>query len=143
MNVIARKLQFPPKQKVLWLFLLSFVLIATQNFGVSFHIHAVVHSHHHDDEHLLTEHHHHPTNIHLSKDLSHSHADEVITEFDSNQNGVIKKSSSPTALALLICVLLFSLAVPVRHFLFKLNHYLYLRRDYYSLVSPPLRAPPL
>jgi hypothetical protein len=148
MHSLFRNFKQTTLAKAAWLFLLSFVLISTQNFGVSFHIHNSEHTHQHNIAHIKTDVAHesqsnHALDIHLSKDSSHSHFDnEVLTELDSAQEGVIKTTTAQLVFALLVSFTLFIFALPLSGLNYRLGREQHQRLEYYALISPPLRAPP-
>lgn len=129
----------------LWAVLLSVALLCAQ--GVKLHVHDLNHDHDQQHSHSPAEgtvNHSHLSVAHLSSDTSHvDHHEEVVTEIDTSQDGLlIKVSSSISLLALLATVL--TLLLP------GFNRYTFLPRrengtniPWRYHISPPLRAPPL
>ncbi|MDX2502974.1 MAG: hypothetical protein QNL62_00655 [Gammaproteobacteria bacterium] len=97
----------------------------------------------HDSKEAAIEH-LHLTDAHLATDISHGNDhDQIMSEVDISQDGLVKKvSSNPIMLALFVIVL----TILASHFYLRI-FYRYLDKDaaipWRYLISPPLRAPPL
>lgn len=128
-----------------WAILLSMALLCAQ--GVKLHVHDLDHDHDQQHGHIPAEdtvEHSHLSVAHLSSDISHAdHHEEVVSEIDASQDGLlIKLSSSISLLAILATVFTLLLSGFYRY-------RFYLRRENDSNIpwryhmSPPLRAPPL
>jgi len=142
-------MNFYPKTKkrtlYFWAILLSMALLCAQ--GVKFHVHDLDHDHGQQHSHIPVEgtvEHSHLSVAHLSSDISHvDHHEEVVTEIDASQDGLLIKVSNSISLQALLATA-FTLLLPGFH-----RYTFHSRREndssipwrYY--ISPPLRAPPL
>ncbi len=115
--------------------------------GVKLHVHNLGHDHGQQHGHISAEEtgdHSHLSVAHFSSDISHTdHHDEITSEVDAGQDGLlIKVSSSILLLALLATT--FTLFMPGFY-----RYTFHLRREndtnipWRYHISPPLRAPPL
>ena len=129
----------------LWTIMLSVALLCAQ--GVKLHVHDLDHDHGQQHGHIPVEgisEHSHLSTAHLSYDASHAdHHEEIVSEVDVGQDGLLTKISSN----------IFLLAILVSTFIVFLPgfyRYTFHRRrendtniPWRYHISPPLRAPPL
>lgn len=129
----------------LWAVLLSVAVLCAQ--GVKLHVHDLTHDHDQQHSHSPTEeevNHSHLSVAHLSSDISHvDHHEEVVTEIDTSQNGLLIKVSSSISLLALLATALTLLLPSFNRYTFHPRRENDTNIPWRYHTSPPLRAPPL
>ncbi|MCK5649430.1 MAG: hypothetical protein KAI22_11180 [Gammaproteobacteria bacterium] len=134
--------QIKKRTLFLWVLLLSTALLFAQS--MTLHVHTFDHEqeYSHDSTEVAIEH-IHLTEAHLSTDISHGDEhDQIMSEVDVSQDGLMKKVSSNLIMLALFTIVL---TILTSHFYLRI-FYRYRDNDaaipWRYLLSPPLRAPP-
>lgn len=125
--------------------MLSIALLCAQ--GVKLHVHDLDHGHDQQHAHTPAEgtaEHSHLSTAHLSSDISHTdHHDEIASEVDASQDGLLVKISNSIFLLAILAYAFIVFLPGFYRFTFSRRRENNTNIPWRYHISPPLRAPPL